>query len=124
MGAVREGSQGGSTGSGPASEGSTCFGREEGRERSLRAKAQEGNRPDSREVLLLLNSETRVGGQLGAGAGHREPRVRPSSWSWSSAFLLPPSSDDLHSEQLSWAIINSELHPLGLGKLFTDQAGK
>lgn len=97
--------------------GSTCFGREEGRERSLRAKAQRGEmgRPQQ-GGLLLLNSETRDGRTAGGGGrAQGAPGCTPPPGHGAQHSLLPPSSDDLHSEQLSLAIINSELHPLGLG---------
>ena len=97
--------------------GSTCFGREGGRERSLRAKAQSGEmgRPQQ-GGLLLLNSETRDGRTAGGrGKAQGAPGCTPPPGHGAQHSLLPPSSDDLHSEQLSLAIINSELHPLGLG---------
>ena len=83
----------------------------------MRAKAQRGEmgRPQQ-GGLLLLNSETRDGRTVGGrGRAQGAPGFTPPPGHGAQHPLLPPSSDDLHSEQLSLAIINSELHPLGLG---------
>ena len=77
---------------------------------------ERGNRPATAGRFAAAElRDKRWEDSWGRGQGTGSPGCAPLPGHGAQHSLLPPSSDDLHSEQLSLAIINSELHPLGLG---------